>query len=154
APTGGIRQLPGGTMSRFSICTLMAFILVSAIGLAALKNANSPWAGMMLLVALAAVGIAVMGAGIMRGRERAWWAGFGFFCSGYLYFAIGPGFSEKFQLDLGTTDLLQEIHSRMAPELPGKTIEEQQAAALAWSRSWGTFQIVGHSLFALLAGLA
>jgi hypothetical protein len=44
----------------------MAFILASAIGLAALRNANDLWAGAMFLVALAAVGIAVLGAVILR----------------------------------------------------------------------------------------
>ena len=35
-------------MRRISIRTLMAFVLVSAVGLAALRNANELWAGMML----------------------------------------------------------------------------------------------------------
>ena len=33
---------------RLSIRTLMAVILASAVGLAALRNANEVWAGMML----------------------------------------------------------------------------------------------------------
>src|SRR4051794_25702782 len=32
-------------MRRFSIRTLMAFVLVSAVGLAAIRNANERWAG-------------------------------------------------------------------------------------------------------------
>ncbi len=63
-------------MRRISIRTLMAFVLVSAVGLAALRNANELWAGMMLLVAMAALGGAVLGLILMRGRERAWWLGF------------------------------------------------------------------------------
>jgi hypothetical protein len=35
-------------MHPFSIRTLMAVILVSAIGLAALRNANGIWAGLMM----------------------------------------------------------------------------------------------------------
>jgi hypothetical protein len=62
-------------MRRFSVRSLMAFIFVSAVGLAALRNPNDVWAGAMLLVALAAVGIAVLGALILRGRERCWWLG-------------------------------------------------------------------------------
>ena len=60
-------------MRGFSIRTLMAFVLVSAIGLAALRNAGDLWAGMMMQVALTAVGVAVLGAVLLRGRERAWW---------------------------------------------------------------------------------
>jgi hypothetical protein len=57
-------------MRRFSIRALMIFVFVSGIGLAALRNANDLWAGMMMLVALAAVGVAVMGAVILRGTAR------------------------------------------------------------------------------------
>ena len=64
-------------MRRISIRTLMALVLVSAIGLAALRNASELWAGMMLRLALAAVGVAILGVALMRGRERAWWLGFG-----------------------------------------------------------------------------
>ena len=44
-------------MGRFSIRTLMASLVVSAVGLAALRNANDLWAGMMFLTALAVVGV-------------------------------------------------------------------------------------------------
>ena len=71
-------------MRRISIRTLMAFILVSAVGLAALRNANAWWGGTMLLLAMAAVGVAMTGAVLMRGRERCWWATFAFFGGGYL----------------------------------------------------------------------
>jgi hypothetical protein len=40
ALTRGIGQPPGGTLRRLSIRTLMAFVLVSTVGLAALRNAN------------------------------------------------------------------------------------------------------------------
>src|SRR6266436_1870509 len=100
-------------MRRFSIRTLMAFVLVSAVGLAALRNASDLWAGMMLLVALAAVGVAVLGAVILRGRERCGWAGFAFFTGGYLALAIAPWLSDTFQAQLGTTHLLRYVHSQV-----------------------------------------
>ena len=100
-------------MRRFSIRTLMAVILVSAIGLAALKNANDLWAGMMMLFALAAVAIAVMGAVILRGEERYWWAGFAFFCGGYLAISVGPWLSPWFRTQLGTTHLLDILYKQM-----------------------------------------
>jgi hypothetical protein len=65
---GGDEAPPGDIMRRFTIRTLMSAIVVSAIGLAALRNASDLWAGFMLLVALAAVGVAVLGAIILRGR--------------------------------------------------------------------------------------
>src|SRR4051795_7359154 len=95
-------------MRRFSIRTLMAFVLVSAVALAALSNANEPWAGMMLLLALAAVGVAVLGAVLRNGRERAWWLGFAVFGGGYLVAALCPVRSE-----LATTYLLGYVQARV-----------------------------------------
>ena len=77
-------------MPRISIRILMAFIFVAGVGLAALRNANEFWAGMMLLLALAAVGIAVLGGLFSRGRERAWWVGFAVFGGGYLIVSLFP----------------------------------------------------------------
>ena len=144
----------GGTMHRFSIRTLMAFVLVSAVGLAALKNASDLWAGMMLLVALGSVGIALLGAFILRGKERYWCAGFAFFAGGYVALAFAPWLSETFEVKMGTTYLLGELYSRVSPEMPGgNTIEQQQVSRLARDAKLEQFQRVGHSLFALLAGL-
>jgi hypothetical protein len=100
-------------MRRISIRTLMAFVLVSAVGLAALRNANELWAGMMLLVAMAALGGAVLGVILMRGRERAWWLGFAVFAGGYLALAFGPWLSDVFQPQLGTTHLLGHLRKLM-----------------------------------------
>ena len=44
----------------------------------------------MLVLALAAFGVSVVGMLIMRGRERAWWLGFAVFCGGYLLAALSP----------------------------------------------------------------
>ena len=71
-------------MHRLSIRTLMAVIVVSGVGLAALKNANELWAGIMLLAILIIVGMAILGAILLRGRDRAWWLGFALFTGGYL----------------------------------------------------------------------
>ncbi len=108
----------------------------------------------MLLTALAAVGVGVMGAIILRGRERAWCAGFAFFAGGYLFLAEGPWLSPWFQPLVVTTHLLLELHSRLAPPVSGATVEAQQIAALTRAANRDAFLLVGHSLFALLAGLA
>jgi hypothetical protein len=191
------------TMRRFSIRTLMAFVLVFAVGLAALRNANAVWAGAMLLLAFASVGVAVVGMCLMRGRERAWWLGFGVFSGGYLAVAVAPVLSSPFNAYLGTTSLLNSVQlqvatasstrlgdlvsrraalaarielidrddptvsqvmNRGAAELAklDAIIEEEQSSQL-YAKRWqsllpgaaneGHFRSVGHSLFALLAGL-
>jgi hypothetical protein len=117
-------------MRRFSIRTLMALIVVSAVGLAALRNANDLWAGMMFLAVLAAVGIALIGTFILRDRERYWWAGFAFFAGSYLVVAFSPWVSDQWPTFLGTTNLLIAAHRTS-------------------TATFGNFQRVGHSLFAL-----
>ena len=66
-------------MGRISIRASMAVVVFAAVGLAALRNASELWAGAMVLVALTAVGGAVLGAINLRGIERAWWQGFALF---------------------------------------------------------------------------
>jgi len=110
---------------RFSIASLMAFVLIFGVGLAALRNASELWAGMMLLVALGVVGAAVLGAIILRGRERAWWSGFALFAGGYMALAVGPWLSDRFQPQLGTTHLLQYVHGRLIPD-PAPTAGQLQ----------------------------
>ncbi len=95
-------------MRRLSIRRLMAFVLVSAVGLAALRNANALWSGMLLLLALAAVGTAVLGATLTTGRQRAWWLGFVVFEGGYLVAALCP-----VQSELATTHLFEYVHARV-----------------------------------------
>jgi hypothetical protein len=100
-------------MRRFSIRSLMAFVVVCAVGLAALRNANEQWARTMMLVALAAVGVAVVGAAIMRGRERAWWLGFAVFAGLYLALSVGPWVGEPFRHQLITSHWLVQLRNIM-----------------------------------------
>jgi hypothetical protein len=115
-------------MRRFSIRTLMAFIIVSALGLATLRNANDWWAGTMLFVAIAAVGIAMVAAVIMRGRERSWWAAFAFFGGAYLVLTFAPGFSTEVMPRLVTTKALDVMHS----EFVSSTTQARLPQILWW----------------------
>jgi hypothetical protein len=181
------------TMQRLSIRTLMAFVLVSAVGLAALRNASDLRAGMMMLVALAAVGVAVLGAIFLRSPQRVWWTGFAIFSGGYLVFALVPWLS----LQLGTTHVLDYVHaqvvsssiltfevsrfdqssvvyrivspdggvhvSMVADNVANSTTGSDFLASIAPVNRWRSalpgaanhdaFDRVGHSRFALLAGL-
>jgi len=141
-------------MRRFSIRTAMAFVLVSAVGMAALRNASDLWAGIMFLVALGAVGVAVMFAVGLRGPERFSCAGFAFFGGGYLVLAILAWPRETVQPMLGTTFLFEELYSWMIPEASAKTALEAGIAAYERASNFYPFRRVGHSLFALLAGWA
>jgi hypothetical protein len=112
----------------------MAVIVVAVIGMAALRNAGEIWAGMIVLTALTAVGIALIGAVISRDTDRVWWGGFAFFAATYLIVAFSPWVSHSWPSFLWTTQLLIGLH---------KTSTSTHVQ----------FQRVGQSLFALLAGL-
>ncbi len=190
-------------MRRFSIRTLMAFVLVSAVGLAALRNANEVWAGWLLTGAFGAVATAVLGALVFRDGPRYRWAGFVVFSGGYLALTVGPGLSDAFKPYLGTTRSLNYVQSQVTaasssrlPQLQTQrariaqrigslvaddpdfisvtnrlatrlatldaSIKQERASQISGSRwRWllpgavnqDQFLCVGHSLFALLAGL-
>jgi hypothetical protein len=74
--------------NRFSIAGLMGVVLISALGLAALRSVSETTAGITLLVACAALALAVVGAICRTGSERAWWLGFAVFGWGYLNLAF------------------------------------------------------------------
>jgi hypothetical protein len=146
-----------------SIRSLMAFVVVAAVGLAALRNPNEIWAGIMPLLALAAVGTALLGAIILRGQEQYWWLGFAFFSGGYLALALGPWQSETVQPQLGTTYLLNYLRTKMANSqldtniipapFQGFVIKRGSGPPTTFLAVMTPFQRVGHSLFSLLAGL-
>jgi hypothetical protein len=100
-------------MRRFSIRTLMAVIVLAAVGMAALKNAGEAWDGIILMAAMAAVGVAILAAIFSRGREQAWWIGFALFGGGYLQLAAGPWTGDAFRQRLVTTSLIGHLRNRM-----------------------------------------
>jgi hypothetical protein len=61
-------------------CVGTSLIVVAAVGTDTLRNANGISAGIMLLTALAAVGVAILAAVILRGEERCRSFGFAVFC--------------------------------------------------------------------------
>jgi hypothetical protein len=179
-------------MRRFSIRTLMAFVLVTAVGLSAIRNANEFWAAVMTIAALALVCGAVLVAFLLRGRERAWWLGFAVLGGMYLLISLSP-----LRYRLGTTHLLEYVHAKVEDvsiatfeisridrnsvlfrivtplgevrektvansvynSTPGDVLLGSMALPNRWrsllpgAANLDAFQRVGHSLFALVAGL-
>jgi hypothetical protein len=58
-------------MKRVSIRSLMVFVVFAAIGLTSLRNANAWWAGITLLLALAALGMPGGRQLVRRFRDQA-----------------------------------------------------------------------------------
>ena len=74
---------------RFSIAGLMGFVLIAAVGVGGLKNANEVWASgcftLMVVCLVAAILNAVQG----RGKDRAYWTGFA--VAGWAYLLVTFG---------------------------------------------------------------
>src|SRR5262249_55888089 len=97
---------------RVSIGSLMCVVLVSAVGLAALRFASELLAGGMFLLTSVVLAVAVLGAIYARPRARARWLGFALFGWGYLLLAFGPWFAEMRPL-LPTSKLFEYLAPRV-----------------------------------------
>ena len=73
---------------RASVSHLLAYVLLAAIAMAALRAATGLWAGVAYLATLFVPGAATLGAACCRGEARAWWLGFAAFGWGYLYLGL------------------------------------------------------------------
>ncbi len=69
---------------RDSIVGLMGVVLVSAVGIAALRHSTVAWVGAIDLLTRAILGLAVVKAIYVRGPARAGWLGFAVFGWGFL----------------------------------------------------------------------
>jgi ABC-type transport system involved in multi-copper enzyme maturation permease subunit len=121
-------------MRRVSIRALMAFILLSAMSLAVLRNANELWAGAIFLAALNMVGIAILGASFLRGPQRAWWTGFALFTGIYLAFALVPWLSSELGMTSGIDYLRKAMFSTAALRLS----DSEEAALLLLEETYKT----------------
>jgi hypothetical protein len=73
---------------RATIAGLMGAVLITALGLTALRSASEIWAGATLLATCGVLGLAVVGTVCRDAAERAWWLGFTVFGWGYLAMAF------------------------------------------------------------------
>jgi hypothetical protein len=70
-------------MRRFSILSLMGFVLALAVAFAALRGANQYWAGGLVLAVLGLLGYATLASVHRQGKARAAWLGFLVLGGGY-----------------------------------------------------------------------
>jgi hypothetical protein len=142
---------------RFSIAALMGFVLLTAIGFAALRSTSETWSGILLLATFGAFGIALVGAFCRTVAERGGWIGFAVFGWIYMRAAFLP--SDRWP-KLPTQSLLELI----APAIGGVPGPFPQfgggkggggggmnAIAGGGGGSAETFFQNGHCLLALLA---
>lgn len=108
---------------RVSVSGLAAIVLVSAIGVAALRGESSLWAGSLLLLDLAIFAFAVLAVIYREGARRAWWAGFALFGWGYLAIAFGPWAAEAVAPRLATSMIMDSMYAKFGPPIPSRRHE-------------------------------
>jgi hypothetical protein len=88
--TGSAGHPPGGTMRRFSIRSVMAFIVVAGISLAAIRSGSAPWSGTMFSITFFTMVCSLLGVALTRGRRRIYWSGFAALGWSYLLLMYAP----------------------------------------------------------------
>ena len=169
-------------MRRFTILGLMGLVLGVAVAVAALRNADDDWAGGLMLATALLIGVVTLGAVYHTGRRRAGRLGFAVFGGGYFALAF-LGLSDQNLAKLPTTRLLRYVHEKVtapifvtttvlstappngATSTVSNTVHHQAAweytigspnrwnSMLPGAANYDAFSVVGHCLFALLAGL-
>jgi hypothetical protein len=109
-------------MSRLSVRVAMLLVLVAAVSLAALRNANVYWAAAISTFVLLALATSVAGALALRTNERYAWAGFAVFTALYLAFTTLSQFSGPLSC-FGPTVALNRLQSHFGePRKPGSEL--------------------------------
>lgn len=112
-------------MRRISIKLMMWYVSFIAVGLAALRNANEAWAGVMIMLTLGTLGAAIIAIVCRRGRERIWWFGFALFGAAYTVLTLFSWFAET-RKSLATTHFLVYLTAQAVPApLSSSEIGEQ-----------------------------
>jgi hypothetical protein len=73
-------------LPRISIKSLMGYVVLVGIGLAAVARPNSGWGIVLSAIAFTALATSVLGVIFRRGPTRAWWVGFAVF--GWSFFGL------------------------------------------------------------------
>jgi hypothetical protein len=77
-------------MRRFSIRSVMAFIIVAGISLAAIRIGSVPWSGAMFSITFFTMVCSLLGVALTRGLRRTYWSGFAALGWSYLLLMYAP----------------------------------------------------------------
>lgn len=82
-------------MRRFSIRSVMAFIIVAGISLAAIRIGSAPWSGAMFSITFFTMVCSLLGVALTRGLQRTYWSGFAALGWSYLLLTYAPWLVSK-----------------------------------------------------------
>jgi hypothetical protein len=82
-------------MRRVSIRSVMAFIIVVGISLAAIRIGSAPWSGAMFSITFFTMVCSLLGVALTRGLRRVYWSGFAALGWSYLLLMYAPWLDRK-----------------------------------------------------------
>jgi hypothetical protein len=103
---------------RVSIAALMALVLISGIGLAALSRPSQLAAAFVFSVATVLLTVAILGAIHARGTARAFWSGFAIGGWMYLFLQYGPYCEAQIGAHTLPSAALDLLYAVLAPPQP------------------------------------
>ena len=102
---------------QFSMATLMGFVGLLAVGMAALKSANETWTAVITMLIMCLLLFAILAVFYTSGPLRRFWSGFALF--GWAFLIVNSNwFMKQFGEVLTMHDLLRSIHARMEKVQP------------------------------------
>jgi hypothetical protein len=100
---------------RSSIARLVALVALCGVAFAALRSPSQLWASALFALALGSLPVALIHVLYLRGRRRAFWAGFLICGSAYFAASLGPWFRDEFGPRMVTTALLDLLYVQVSP---------------------------------------
>ena len=105
-------------MRRVSIRSVMAFIVVAGIAMAALRVGSPAWAGAMSSILFFTMVCSLLGVALRRGLRRVYWMGFAALGWSYLLLTYAPWLDEKMGSYLLGPELFTDLAAILHPEPP------------------------------------
>lgn len=99
----------------FSISSLLALVVVSAIGFAAIRIASPTWAGWLYSLTLLVMLASILGICFRRGTRRVFWIGFALFGWANLFLANAAWFDLNIGRHLLGVRLFSELYPILHP---------------------------------------
>src|SRR4051794_4429788 len=109
--------------SRITIARAMLAVVAIALGLAVLARPSEMAAKAAFTVAIASVGVAILGTIHTRGPRRAGWNGYLVFAGGYLAICFSPWFVDHIRPQLLPASLIDYGYRDLLSYTPTQTTE-------------------------------
>jgi hypothetical protein len=100
---------------RFSIASLLVWVALLGVGIAALRSGSPLWGNALFSLAIGMLTIAILAAVYRKGRRRAFWVGFATCGWVYILLSLGPDSDALASPLLITTAILDLLYPKVVP---------------------------------------